>query len=51
MQGSFLQSFIKIGPMVSEKMSFEEIVDASRQMTYAGHQAITIAHLEHKVLR
>ena len=48
--------FIKAGPVVSEQMSFEEIVDASRRTTHNGQCTSSIrqsqtAHIEHKVLR
>ena len=32
-------------------MSFEEIVDYTRLTTDAGHMLVTVAHLEHRVLR
>ena len=50
-EGISLWSFITISQAVKEKMSFAVIVDDARRTPDAGHRPITIADIEHFVLR
>ena len=50
-QGTFLPSFVQIGPAVLEEKMFKEIVDDARRTPHDGHLTTLKAPLEHIVLR